>query len=194
MASTLAPIASKADPQWDPGHEEALSAAPFGASSIEASWVRIDATDWIQVPSPPCAASGSGPMPGSLRESPPVTDAPGEVGPKTPAGAVTPGSGVVGWAPGVGLGDGAGVGAGGGVGVGVGAGEGVGVGSGEGVGSGVGEGVGDGVGASSSSPSGVDLSPRQRHPRSRRGMTPSAPRTSATRKIPASAPQRPMRT
>ena len=75
-----------------------------------------------------------------------MTDAPGEVGPKNPVGAVTAGPGVVGWAPGVGLGDGADVGAGAGVGVGVGAGEGVGVGSGEGVGSGVGEGVGDGVG------------------------------------------------
>jgi hypothetical protein len=146
MASTLGPIASKADPHSDPRQGEALSAVS-GAFSIEASWVRIEATDWIQEPSPPCARSGSiGPMPGTLRESPPVADAPGEVGPKSPVDAVTAGSGVVAGAPGVGLGDGAGAGAGVGVGVGAGEGVGVGVGSGVGVGVGVGSGVGEGVG------------------------------------------------
>jgi hypothetical protein len=111
--------------------------------------VRIDATDWIQEPSPPCARSGSiGPTPGSLPESPPGMDSPGDAVPKSPVGAATAGSGLVVGAPGVGLGDGAGVGLGDGDGAGVGVGEGVGVGSGVGVGvgSGVGEGVGDGGG------------------------------------------------
>jgi hypothetical protein len=109
--------------------------------------VRIDATDWIQEASPPCARSGSiGPTPGSLRESPPRMDSPGDAGPKNPVGAVTAGSGLVAGAPGVGWGDGAGVGLGDGAGVGVGAGEGVGVGVGSGVGVGVGSGVGEGVG------------------------------------------------
>jgi hypothetical protein len=152
------PRVSKTDPHSDPGQGD-RSVALIGASSIEASSSRIEATD-SRNELASFTGAGSGwfrfspiespiPMSCSLRGRPSEPEPTVDPGPKSPEDVPVPplggGAGV-----GAGVRDGAGVGdgvwVGDGVGSGLGDGDGVGSGLGDGVGSGLGVGVGVGFG------------------------------------------------